>query len=295
MKLSYFDYKPNFGDSINPMIFNKYLPDFFDEKDDELFLGIGSIIGFKEFQQAKKKIIFSSGFAYGKLPKLDSTYDIICVRGPRTAEILGIDKKLAITDGAALISEFNFGEIKKDYDFSFMPHFDSEKWYPLEALCAEVGIHYISPSKDPKEIIKELLASKCLIAEAMHGAIIADALRVPWIPVKMYNQINRFKWQDWGDSLNMNINFNELEPLYTKKYAKYILHNKLNTEKDLFIKPTLELYSIYQKHYLFKKVLRSLERTKLIQPQLSNPNILASKIEHLKERLEYVSSLYRTD
>jgi succinoglycan biosynthesis protein ExoV len=37
----------------------------------------------------------------------------------------------------------------------------------------------------------------------MHGAIIADTLRTPWIPVKCYSNILEFKWQDWCGSLNM--------------------------------------------------------------------------------------------
>lgn len=36
--------------------------------------------------KANKKIIFSSGFAYGKILKIDASYNFICVRGPLTAQ-----------------------------------------------------------------------------------------------------------------------------------------------------------------------------------------------------------------
>src|SRR6188474_2316826 len=121
MRLNYFR-DHNFGDTLNPIIFNKLLPNFFDDDPSVDFFGIGSIIGFDWVKRAKRKVIFSSGFAYGNLPVPDESYDFICVRGPNTAEILNLDKKLIITDGAALLRELKFPSRPKKYKFSFMPH-----------------------------------------------------------------------------------------------------------------------------------------------------------------------------
>jgi succinoglycan biosynthesis protein ExoV len=38
----------------------------------------------------------------------------------------------------------------------------------------------------------------------MHGAILADTLRVPWIPVITSPIINVFKWRDWTMSLGLD-------------------------------------------------------------------------------------------
>ena len=37
----------------------------------------------------------------------------------------------------------------------------------------------------------------------MHGAIVADALRIPWIPLKVMPDLLEFKWQDWCMSINV--------------------------------------------------------------------------------------------
>ena len=47
----------------------------------------------------------------------------------------------------------------------------------------------------------------------MHAAILADAFRVPWIPVSISGTFNGAKWQDWGQSLGMQV---DIRPLFPK-------------------------------------------------------------------------------
>ena len=92
MKLTYCEVN-NFGDKLNPIIFNYLLSDVLDNNDEELFVGIGSILGFEKLRNNKKKIVFTTGYAYHNPPHLDDTWDIICVRGPLTAKALQISEK----------------------------------------------------------------------------------------------------------------------------------------------------------------------------------------------------------
>ena len=55
--------------------------------------------------------------------------------------------------------------------------------------------------------------TEVLLAEAMHGAIVADALRVPWIPLCTSARILNFKWLDWCASLNLDYRPSFLSPL----------------------------------------------------------------------------------
>lgn len=119
MKLIYYKKHVNFGDALNPMVFNRFLPGFFDKNEDSVFIGIGSILHMK-FPDASQKIVFSSGFAYyGEMPRIDSSYYFSCVRGPLTCSALKIDKKYSITDGAALLKRFDLPEGKKKTWFFF--------------------------------------------------------------------------------------------------------------------------------------------------------------------------------
>lgn len=293
MRLRYYK-KPNFGDALNPLIFKKLLPDFFDDEPEHNFFGIGSIIGLPMVRNTKKKIIFSSGFAYGELPELDSSYDIICVRGPLSAKALKIDEKLGIADGALLLGKFQYGKVEKEYDFSFMPHWDSENRYPWDKLCKEAGIHYVSPTSKPEFVIQEILKSKCVIAEAMHFAIVADTLRVPWIPVQSYSSINDFKWQDWTTSLEMKYNPIPLASLYDPEVVKDFL--KRNSPAN-FPEPIYDLIasarSGYENLLLKGRAIRGFEKAKETPPQLSKDTLFNSKVDQLMERLTYVKSKYK--
>jgi succinoglycan biosynthesis protein ExoV len=293
MRLKYYK-KPNFGDALNPMIFNKLLPHFFDEDPEYDFFGIGSIIGLPMVKKATNKIIFSSGFAYGELPQLDSSYDIICVRGPLSAKALKIDKDLGIADGALLLREFKYKKVEKQYNFTFMPHWDSEHRYPWDKLCEEAGIHYVSPTSDPEFVIQEILKSRNVIAEAMHYAIVADTLRVPWVPVKSYSSINDFKWQDWASSLDMNYDPISLAALYSPEAVKNFI--KRRSPVDL-PEPIYDLAGTaragYENLLLKGRAVRRLEKAKSAPPQLSKDITFNSKVDQLLERLNYVEKKYK--
>jgi len=284
----------NFGDALNPIIFNKFLPDFFDNDPAADFFGIGSIIGFPMVRSAKKKIIFSSGFAYNTVPAVDNSYDIICVRGPETAKVLGISNKLAVTDGAALLREFEFGNHVKKYDFSFMPHWESEENYCWNKICMEAGIHYISPLNEPFKIIEDILCSKIVIAEAMHFAIVADTLRVPWIPVKAYPIINDFKWRDWTKSLDINYDPIQINSLYTEheKYRTFINWKTKNLLPTLVSTALAKAQLRYQEHFLKPATVNQLINLKQQAPYLSTDYILNEKVDTLLEKLHFFKAKY---
>lgn len=300
MKLHYHKGE-NFGDAINPRIFNHYLGNLIDSNDDEILIGIGSLLGlFKKPANCKKVYIFSSGFGagdestYGSIIKLTDEFEVICVRGKLTAKELNIDTSFAIADGAILLPLVTkIDQEDKIYDFSFMPHVGSlnvyKKW---KEVLTPIGIHLIDPSDDPDKVLKELGQTKTLLTEAMHGAIIADAYRIPFIPIKTIKTINNFKWNDYLNSMGL-ADFNPalIDTLYDKSFLVNLFKNKLGKIKILA--PIFaEVYFIYQKIFIVKKVQKKFISAKLNQPLLSdsitlkqNQEKLLIKIKELKDKL----------
>ena len=70
-------------------------------------------------------------------------------------------------------------------------------------VCATAGVNYIDPRGAAQEVIAEIARSELIVAESMHGAILADALRVPWIAVTTSANINSFKWNDWASTVGV--------------------------------------------------------------------------------------------
>ena len=206
MKLQYFKGPhPNFGDELNAWMWPRLMPDFFDEDTRTLFIGIGSTIG-DHYDTAATKIIFGTGYVphYCGLPNVHGgDWDIYFVRGPRTAKLLKISPTLSLGDSAILLRTLVDYRQRSPEVVSFIPHWESLGSGHWQEVCRLAGINLIDPRRPVEEVIKEMLRSKLIVAEAMHGAIVADALRVPWIPVLPINVKHRAKWFDWAEALEI--------------------------------------------------------------------------------------------
>jgi succinoglycan biosynthesis protein ExoV len=209
----YRDPEGNFGDDLNIWLWSRLLPETVDvavpcptdgsiAPERPLFVGIGSILD-SGIPSNPRKVVFSAG-THGSAPTIDDHWDILCVRGPRTAEALDIPQSRALTDGALLVRTLIDTSVEKKYPVAYMPHHVSTKMVDWERLANRAGFTYIAPTFEVDRILRMINATKLLITEAMHGAIVADALRVPWIPVQMHGHINDFKWADWCASVGLS-------------------------------------------------------------------------------------------
>ena len=203
----------NFGDELNAALWPKLLPDFFDNDPSIRFLGIGSVLDSRH-GSAGSKIVAGAGYGgYEPRARLDRTWIVHWVRGPRTARSLGLPESMGLGDPASLLPDAGFARAAPTGAHSgFMPHFESMARGDWARAATLAGVELIDPRGDPAEIVAAIGRCRVLLSEALHGAIAADTLRVPWVPMRPLAPTHRAKWADWGDSLGLRIDFAPLVP-----------------------------------------------------------------------------------
>ena len=293
MKLYYCKYpngRQNFGDALNPWLWKHLLPEMLDDDPSSVFVGIGTLINDalpRRTSEAKLRVIFSSGVGYGKTaPAIDNSYQIYCLRGPISAQTLGVNSNLAVTDGALLLRKLiDCSPLKKKYKFSYMPHYDfaGDGW---EGVCDRLGFGYISPAWEIEDIFTRIRQTEVLICEAMHGAIVADTLRVPWIPVKTHPSILSFKWQDWCASMKLEYQPHSLNYLHQPRSSTggWAKGNTSTSDRwDKFLAPARHLRDRLRQ----KKAAQEMSNmVKTAKPYLSSDSHSEEMLTRLEECLD---------
>jgi succinoglycan biosynthesis protein ExoV len=124
--------------------------------------------------------------------------------------VLGLPASLGLGDPAVLVPPALGVAAQDGHDIGFMPHFESAAWGEWQQAADRAGMRLIDPRTSPKAIIQAISHCKLLLSEALHGVIVADAMRVPWIAIRPSNSVHRPKWLDWADTLDLRPRFGVL-------------------------------------------------------------------------------------
>ena len=258
----------NFGDELNTVLWPTLLPDFFDDDPAAQFLGIGSVLDGRH-GTAGFKIVAGSGYGgYQALPRLDHKWDIRWVRGPRTAQKLNLPTELGLGDPASLLPHTGLVPPRKPVRIGFMPHFESAAEGAWDAAASVNGISLIDPRGDPIAIAAAIAGCHVLMSEALHGAIVADALGVPWIAIEPLAHIHRPKWQDWAASLDLTIRFQRLPASSLLERARISGLTAFHTGRSLLDRHAGPLRQIASAWFI-DRAARSLHHAAMAPPQLS--------------------------
>lgn len=214
MRLVYFRSEiGNVGDDLNPWLWSRILGDLIDPAGTTRFWGIGSILDtafIERFARAGRQVIFGTGVRYQPAPlRLGARWDVRFVRGPQSAAALGLGARYALADGAyclGLLPEL-LPVRRPGGGIACMPYFRSMALVNWRTLCERRGWTFISPLQSPDRVLAQLASCDYLITEAMHGAILADVMRVPWARFSYFAPLNEtpavatFKWADFTESM----------------------------------------------------------------------------------------------
>jgi succinoglycan biosynthesis protein ExoV len=213
----------NFGDELNSVLWPRLLPDFFDQDEATRFLGIGSILDDRH-EPSTAKLVAGSGYGgYRPQIALDESWIVHWVRGRRTARLLGLPPTLGIGDPASLVPLAGLTPMRENRDIGFIPHFESVIRGAWQEVAGAAGVTLIDPRDDPLTVIAAIGKCRLVMSEALHGVIVADALRVPWIAIRPLAPIHRPKWFDWAETLDLSIEFNGL-PASTALERAHLTH-----------------------------------------------------------------------
>ncbi len=156
-------------------------------------------------------------------------------------------------------------DTSKKYKVAFIPYaweMESSPEVFLE-VCRQLGYICIDPRWEVEKVLQEISRSELVVSAAMHGAIVADALRVPWISLKSNAGIPDFKWTDFCQSLGLEFTSNRFY--------------RFNSISQKF--PFLQPIEIRRMVCYVRQIVRQAKF------QLSKENILNDKLDRLEEKI----------
>lgn len=238
----------NFGDDLNEWLWSRFIPQGWSDDSKVLFSGIGTIIG-NPMPPADRVVIFSSGVGYSPVP-IDfhgPRFDVRAVRGPLSAKILGLDNSKVVADGALLLSQLpEFAPLPEAQRSGvlFVPHYEALENPVWKDIAIASGVELLDPRSESRMVVSKIRAAKLVIADSMHAAIVADTMRVPWVPVATSYASNTFKWLDWSMALQIKYN-----PTLLPAPTLALDHNNRiqQVSDEAFYVPSLELDEVIER------------------------------------------------
>jgi hypothetical protein len=201
----------NFGDELNAWLWPELFPAVFGGTADGAtdgvnFIGIGSLLD-KRLPADGLNVVLGTGGGYASAPDVHATpahWRIYGVRGPLTARLMSLPDAAVLTDPAILLARHpRWAARAAAGNVLFVPHWKSVRFGQWPAACAMAGVDFVDPRDDARAVIDRIAGARLVIAESMHAAIIADALRVPWIPIVLSREVAPFKWTDWASTVGV--------------------------------------------------------------------------------------------
>jgi glycosyltransferase involved in cell wall biosynthesis len=196
---------PNVGDDLNALLWQRLVPQLDALTTADWLIGIGTILDERINQLSGRKVVMGAGLRPSRVsPRFTGDVRVAAVRGELTAQMLDLPARTAVCDPGFLIaSVYADGRPPRDPErVGFIPHVYSERWSHVARVAADAGFEVISPTLDVETFLRRLRRCGRVFTESLHGAIFADALRIPWARMHVCSRyyegthVADFKWRD---------------------------------------------------------------------------------------------------
>lgn len=128
------------------------------------------------------------------------------VRGAETFKrIVGVAGQVAFGDPGLLAPMLLKKSVAKQYEIGFVPHY-VDKALPsvVEFFEKNERVHFIDVHMPPIQVVEEIAACDFVISSSMHGLIVADALNVPNVRIRLSDLIkSELKYIDYNSAFGI--------------------------------------------------------------------------------------------
>ena len=235
----YYSVTTNFGDGINPLVFNHFIGNKAPlyksiEKmpsriDTPYILGIGSLLSWKPDTDSTNQIVCGTGFI-SKDKKPQKPMKIISVRGTKTRKKFmdaGIQCPAKYGDLALLLKYIiPAPKVEKKYRFGFIPH-RVDKNHPYMKKVAshpDWTILDINQAYTPENFVKELHECEYILSSTLHGIIVADSYGIPAYHIELSDRVigGDWKFKDYYSSVKRKYSNIDISSMDEKSIMKQL-------------------------------------------------------------------------
>ena len=209
------------GQRLNDWMWRELFPEVFAASadggsDGVRFIGAGSMLD-DGLPRTGLNVVLGAGTGHGPVADLHSApkrWRVYGVRGPLSARLLGLPRAAVLTDPAVLLARHPRWQQRSLAHGRpvFVPLRMSARLGQWQAVCALLGIDIVDPEDDARTRIDKLAGARLVITESLQAAVVADALRVPWVPIVLSREVASFSWADWATTLGLEYTPLLLEP-----------------------------------------------------------------------------------
>ena len=256
--LYYWDSVPNFGDFIGPYILSKITEKPIININNLKYSGIMAVGSIIQLLDRERMIIWGSGLICEPNEHVKENIQkynpkVLSVRGKKTAQCL-IEAGISVPDQkyygdpALVLPLFYTPSVNSCEKIGICPHYIHKEYF-VEKNFNQIDFSIIDVQQNMELVVDSIVSSTVCISTSLHGLIIAQAYKIPWVWLEIYDNNlvgNEFKFQDFFSTIDqsnvshLRIKMEEIETLDFKSIAKNAtLPDKLYNE-ELILEPLIK-------------------------------------------------------